>query len=125
MAQLTLEIPDELAARLAPLQHQLPELLRQWANTQPPLESSLELASPYDSPPAVYTEILDFFLGRPTPEAVTQFKVSEPTQLRLRSLLDKNAEARLTTAEIAELDTYQNLEHFMILLKARAYQALS
>lgn len=125
MAQLTLEIPDELATRLAPLQHQLPELLQHWAEIQPTLESSLELVSPDDGPPAVYTEILDFFLDRPTLEAVTQFKVSESTQLRLRSLLDKNAEARLSVAEVAELNTYQNLEHFMILLKARAYQALS
>jgi hypothetical protein len=39
-------------------------------------------------------------------------------------LLDKNRESTLNPMEIAELDVYEQLEHLMILLKARAYSAI-
>jgi hypothetical protein len=43
----------------------------------------------------------------------------------LELLLDKNREESLTAAETAELDTYQQINHLFILLKARARQTLS
>ena len=52
------------------------------------------------------------------------FKVSQNAQTRLQNLLDKNREATLIPMEIAELDVYEQLEHLMILLKARAYSAI-
>jgi len=36
-------------------------------------------------------------------------------------LLDKNREGTLTEIEAAELDLYEQLEHMMILLKAKAH----
>ncbi|MEL6384554.1 MAG: hypothetical protein AAFQ89_19270 [Cyanobacteria bacterium J06626_18] len=33
MAELTIQIPDELAERLEPLRNRLPELLSQWVDT--------------------------------------------------------------------------------------------
>lgn len=125
MAQLTLEIPDEWADRLKPLQDQLPNVLIQWLVQDFALDPALTLPpSDVESSP-LYNEILDFFLECPTPEAILDFKVSPPTQSRLRELLDRNREATLTAAEIVELNTYEQLEHLLILLKARAYQTLA
>jgi hypothetical protein len=56
----------------------------------------------------------------PTPQDIIAFKVSSEAQDRLSALLDKNCEGTLTEAEVAELDVYEQLEHLMILMKARA-----
>lgn len=73
-------------------------------------------------PPAA--ETLDFLLSRPTPEEIIRFKASKTAQLRLEKLLEKNREDRLNEEETLELDVYQQVNHFMILLKARARSAL-
>ena len=122
MVQLTIQIPDELAVRLEPLQSRLPELLWQLVekNSVPAVvspETQVELTNV----PNVYQEVLDFLIRRPTPEEIINFKVSSENQMRLQSLLEKNREATLSSIELAELDVYQQLEHLMILLKARAY----
>lgn len=117
MAELTLQIPDELAKRLEPLRDQLPTLLAQLvAPTTMSTTSAI---------PTVYTEVLDFLLQRPMPVDIVAFKVSPPVQERLQTLLTKNREATLTAEESAELDTYEQLEHLMILLKARAINNLN
>jgi hypothetical protein len=46
--------------------------------------------------------------------------VSEAAQARLRLLLDKNREETLGAPEEAELNVYEQLEHLMTLLKAKA-----
>lgn len=69
-------------------------------------------------------EVLDFLLSQPTPEQIIAFHASEAAQLRLRYLLDANREGRLTEAEEAELDEASQLNHFITLLKAKAYEAL-
>lgn len=73
-------------------------------------------------PPAA--ETLDLLLSRPTPEEIIRFKASKTAQLRLEKLLEKNREDRLNEEETLELDVYQQVNHFMILLKARARSAL-
>lgn len=70
--------------------------------------------------PAVYQEVLDFLIKRPTPEEIIAFKVSPQAQTRLSELLEKNRSATLSSMELAELDVYEQLEHMMILLKTRA-----
>ena len=70
-------------------------------------------------------EVLDFLLTRPTPQDILAFKVSNAAQARLRLLLDKNRKETLSTLEEAELDFYEQLEHLMILLKAKAYALAS
>ncbi|MEQ9623155.1 hypothetical protein [Coleofasciculus chthonoplastes] len=71
-----------------------------------------------------YTEVLDFLITRPTPQEITTFKISAEAQERLRTLLDKNREGTLTETEATELDLYEQLEHLMILLKAKAYDLI-
>jgi len=122
MAELTIQIPDELAQRLEPLQNRLPELLWRLLDFDNLLSTSQPtvLAETTDIA-AVYQEVLDFLIKRPTPEEIMTFKVSLPAQTRLQALLEKNRSATLSSMELAELDVYEQLEHMMILLKARAY----
>lgn len=69
-------------------------------------------------------EVLDFLIKSPIPQDIVNFKVSQQAQIRLQFLLDKNRESTLNQMEIAELDVYEQLEHLMILLKARAYSEI-
>ncbi|MDZ8187816.1 MAG: hypothetical protein RMX96_23570 [Nostoc sp. ChiSLP02] len=121
MAELTIQIPDELAQRLEPLQNRLPELLLQLLeNEKIQTISQPTVKTEVIDIPAVYQEVLDFLIKRPTPEEILAFKVSAPAQRQLQELLEKNRSTTLTAMELAELDVYEQLEHLMLLLKAQA-----
>ncbi len=121
MAELTIQISDELAQRLEPLQNRLPELLWQLLDVANlPSISQLTVKAETTDIPAVYQEVLDFLIKRPTPEEIIAFKVSSQAQTRLSELLEKNRSVTLNPMELAELDVYEQLEHMIILLKARA-----
>ena len=120
MATITIQIPDELAQRLEPLQNRLPELLWQLLEvTKKPTTIEPEIKTNTADIPAVYQEVLDFLIKSPIPQDIVSFKVSQNAQTRLQNLLDKNREATLTPMEIAELDVYEQLEHLMILVTAQ------
>ncbi|MGB6301694.1 MAG: hypothetical protein WBF90_36690 [Rivularia sp. (in: cyanobacteria)] len=123
MAELTIQISDELAQRLQPLQNRLPELLWQLLDVAnlPTNKSKTVQTEPTDIA-LVYQEVLDFLIKRPTPEEIIAFKVSPQAQSRLEELLERNRSATLNSMELAELDVYEQLEHMMILLKARAFK---
>ena len=123
MTTITLEIPETLANRLAPLRDKLPQILStalDLCSTERPLASGTPEAAH-----SAFNEMLDFLAGGPTPEQIIAFKLSPATQARLEELLDKNREAELTNEETAELDVYKQINHILILLKARARSMLS
>jgi hypothetical protein len=126
MAELTIQISDELAQRLEPLRNRLPELLGQLLDATNPSSASLAIATAnLQEIPQAYLEVLDFLVTRPTPQDIVAFKVSLEAQERLSLLLDKNREGTLTDSEVAELDVYEQLEHLMILMKARALASVN
>jgi hypothetical protein len=91
MATITIQIPDELAQRLEPLQNRLPELLWQLLEvTKKPTTTEPEIKTNTADIPAVYREVLDFLSETPTPQDIVSFKVSQNAQTRLQNLLDKN-----------------------------------
>jgi hypothetical protein len=112
MAQITIEIPDELLPQLGPLQNQLPTMIAQWLT---PTRKSSHLA---------YQEVLDFFLTQPGPAEILSFKVSAVTQNRLSDLLDRHRESTLNDRETAELDAYEQIDRLMQILKISAYKML-
>jgi hypothetical protein len=124
MAQITIDIPDELAQRLAPFEGQFSDLFtRLIANTllgQPGPTQPETGSSPVQSA-ALYQEILDFLVSRPTSRQILNFKVSGLVQSRLQALLAQNRQTTLTASECAELDLYEQLDTLMGLLKVRAY----
>ena len=134
MAQITIDIPDDLAQRLAPFQSQFSDLFTRLIATTL-LEQSTPNPTPVDRPmllqrdctndtSGTYQEILDFLIDRPTSAQIINFKVSAASQSRLQTLLQKNCEIALTAAETAEIDLYQQLDTLIGFLKVRAYAAL-
>ena len=118
MTTITLEVPDELAARLAPLRDQLPDLISQALELRSTEKAATETEQKMSHP--VFIETLDFLASGPTPEQIIAFKASPAVQERLEELLDKNREEGLTEEEEAELDVYEQVNDLMILLKAHA-----
>jgi hypothetical protein len=125
MTQITIEVPDELAQRLEPFQNQLSELLtRLIASNLPDDSNTASLPATYAHTaelPTIYLELLDFLVSRPTAQQILEFKVSEQSQNRLQTLLQRNREAVLSATEAAELDLYEQLDNMMSHLKVRAY----
>ncbi len=71
-----------------------------------------------------YEEIIDFIASGTTPESVVAFKASPETKARVADLIVREKTVGLAPEEKAELDSYEDLEHLMILAKARAHQIL-
>jgi hypothetical protein len=68
----------------------------------------------------VYLELIDFIVARSTPEDLLQFRPSEANQLRVVELLQGREDGTLSPEEISELDDFVQLEHLMVMAKARA-----
>ena len=73
----------------------------------------------------VYLEIIDFIAGGTTPEAVVQFRPSLEAQRRVAELIEREKADGLDAEEKAELDHFMELEHILIMAKARARQLLA
>jgi len=128
MAQITIDIPDDLAQQLAPFQSQFSSLFTRLIAT-----TLLGQPTPGQNTPApnllstsgTYQEILDFLISQPTSEQIIGFKVSEASQARLQTLLQKNRDTALSAAETVELDLYEQLDTLIGFLKVRAYTTLN
>lgn len=118
MAHFTIEVPDTLLPQLEQLQDRLPILLTQWLSI-----ANLSKQNITDKSIA-YEEVLDFLITQPTPLEIWNFKVSETAQQRLGELLDRNREGDLNETETDELDSYEELDRLMQMLKIRAYSTL-
>jgi hypothetical protein len=73
---------------------------------------------------AIYAEVYKFLVSSPTPQQIIDFRASEDTQVRVRELLAANRESRLTPDELAELDEFERVNHFVSMLKIYARQQL-
>jgi hypothetical protein len=71
-------------------------------------------------PDSMQDEVFRFLLSAPTPQQIIDFHASETAQQRLRYLLDANRNGLLSDAERAELDEASQINHFVMLLKAKA-----
>jgi hypothetical protein len=69
-----------------------------------------------------YEEIIDFIAAGTTPEAVVAFRPSAAVQRRVAELTERSKEGSISLEERSELDDYLQLEHIMIMAKARARQ---
>ena len=123
MTTITLEVPDELAARINALRDRLPALLCSVLELPPAAKTSPALRAAATHP--VYREMMDFLATSPTPQQLIDFKISAAAQERLEELLEKNREEELTAAESVELDVYELVHHSMIRLKAHARRTKS
>jgi len=69
-----------------------------------------------------YEEIIDFIAAGTTPETLVAFRPSEPVQQRVAELIQLSRQGSLSDEDQSELEDYLQLEHIMIMAKARARQ---
>lgn len=72
-----------------------------------------------------YLEFIDFIAGGTTPEQIIAFRPSTAAQDRLKELIAREKEDRLSPDEQAELEYFFQLEHILRVAKARAEQILT
>jgi hypothetical protein len=72
--------------------------------------------------PKSYLEIIDFIARGTTPESVIAFRPSDALQLRVTELTELARNGNITAEQRSELDDCLQLEHIMVMAKARARQ---
>ena len=100
----------------------LHQLIRQWFALSGRLKEST--AAPADGDDE-YNQIVrgDYRFHRgTTPEAVVAFHPSDSVQQRVPELIERSKEGSLSAEDQSELEDYLQLEHIMIMAKARARQ---
>ncbi len=110
MIELTIQIPDELALQLQPVQNRLAEIIELGLREITPAQYRLS------------SEVIEFLVSGPSPENIINFRPSVEAQTRVTELLNKNQTGTLTPAEEAELDRYESLDYLITLMKVRARQ---
>jgi hypothetical protein len=109
--QLTVNVPDELASRLRPLEAQLPQILelglRQWD-------------AHHQGAFAGLADVLETLARLPSPQEVLALRPSPELQDRLQQLLEKNRTSSLLPEEEQEWQRYEFVEHLVRIAKARA-----
>lgn len=113
MAELTIQIPDNLALRLQPMRDRLIEIIE------------LGLREITDAQYGLHNEVIEFLASGPPPKAIIDFRPSAEAQARVTELLNKNRAGTLSPDEQVEFGQYENLDYIMTLVKARARQHLS
>ncbi len=111
MPTVTVEVSDELTARLNQAGARLPELL------------ALSLEQPA-VPARIYREILNFLASNPTPEQIVAFRPAPEIIERLKTLLAREASGEITLAEKDEIDEIEQIEHLVRMIKAGNLQYL-
>ena len=72
------------------------------------------------APSPAYLEIIDFIAGGITPAALISFRPSSEAQLRVSELIARRHQGTISSEEAQELDDFLELEHLLIMAKARA-----
>jgi uncharacterized protein (DUF433 family) len=67
-----------------------------------------------------YEEIIDFIAAGTTPETVVAFHPSDGVRSRVADLVERSQNGSISAEERSELEDYLQLEHIMIMAKARA-----
>lgn len=73
----------------------------------------------------VYRQVYHFLASAPSYEEILAFRPSEASQKRIRALLAANEEGHLTPEEQAELDEFEQVEHFVRMLKLYTRQLMN
>lgn len=111
--QVTIDLPDQLARRLAAQGDNLREII----------ERGLQQSSGGTS--RHWREVIEFLARGPHPDEIIAFRPSTTHKDRSGELLHKNRESRLSEVEEAELDEMEQVNHLVTLLKAEARRFLA
>ena len=112
MVEITIQVPESLAERIAAVRDRLPEVLAVGLKDLPPL------------PTEVYRYVLEFLANNPSPQAILDFEPTPTMQDRINELLERNRAGNLTPPESAELDEYEKINRFVRKYKIQAMKHL-
>jgi hypothetical protein len=113
--EIIVRVPDTLGQRLQRVRERLPEILERGLLEVLP-EESREFQDE--------NTIMELLASQPSPEQVLSIRPSPELQMRVKDLLRRNKEGKLSRREEAELERYLTLEHLVRLAKAHAYKQL-
>lgn len=116
MAQITIDIPDDLAQRLQQFQAQLPQVLELGLQELQFQQRSANFLDEQD--------IILLLASQPTPEQILAIRPSPEFQARVSDLLAQSKAGTLTARGEAELERYLTLEHLVRLAKTHALAQL-
>ena len=72
---------------------------------------------------SVYDTLADLLIQGVNRQEILRFRLGSEPQSRLDELLKKNCSGTITDEEASELETFEQFEHLVRLLKARALQS--
>jgi hypothetical protein len=113
--QLTLHVPDDLAADLRRHQARLPRILQLAVR-----ELDAQDASGFSG----LADVLDLLAGLPTPEQVIALRPSQALQERIDVLVQRSRDGDLSDEDDQHWRNYQFIEHLVRKAKIRAAQQL-
>lgn len=112
MAVMTLELSDDLVEKIEPFQPYIPIILE------------LSMTNFQTQAQQTAFELLRFISGAPSPEHVMGYKISEPSQIRLRELTYLNNSGEISKQELLEFDELVKIGRIGRKLKIEATKIL-
>jgi hypothetical protein len=114
--QLTLDVPDDLADKIRPMQDRLPHILALGLR-----EFEAEGLSGFSG----VSDVLELLAGLPTPQEILALRPSPALREEIERLLEKNRDTGLAPAEEERWKQIEYLEHLIRKAKIRAAQQLA
>ncbi|MFM2217441.1 MAG: hypothetical protein RL240_1759 [Planctomycetota bacterium] len=71
----------------------------------------------------VYDTLVDLLVQGGNRQEILKFRLDSEAESRLNQLLEKNRNGGISLEEISELETFEQFEHVVRLLKARVLQS--
>lgn len=105
MATLTVNVSEQLAAKVQPFSHWLAPILE------------LSLLQLETEAAKVANELIAFLTSNPSEQEVKAMRLSNSAKERLNRLMVLNEASALTSEEQKELDELEKLEHSIVMLK--------
>lgn len=109
--QLTLNIPDDIARQLGPVQSRLPRILALGLR-----EMDAEDAAGFRG----LADVLEFLADLPSPEQILALRPAEHFQIELNRLLERRRDVGLTDEEERQWRQYEYVEHLVRKAKINA-----
>lgn len=116
MSAITLDVPEDLAARLRPRAAQMPQILERGLR-------QVEAAGQQGYVDA--TEVLECLARQPGPEEILALRASPSLQRRVEELERRKRSGKASPDELGELDHYLYIDRLVRLAKAHAQRRLS
>jgi hypothetical protein len=112
MVEITIQVPESLAEKIAANRERLPEVLALGFEELPPL------------PNEVYRLVMEFLASNPSPDAILDFDLTSAMRERASTLVQRERAGQTSTAETAELDEYIRIDNILSTLKTRALRQM-